>query len=155
VGNEQLLACVHLILKVSGVLDVKKSPRISKLLLLHRVRLTSLCQSPVYLPAGTWFDFWTKEAIVSRGERRVFDASSLEKMPIWLRVISWAAKRLRTFNIVGRAEKVELYGEREGPWSCGDGEGGTIEVVEGEDWKCVCKGRENVDNVTFGLGRTQ
>ena len=100
----------------------------------------------IYFPVGTWYDFWTKERIESRGEWVEVDAAPLELMPIWVRegaMILWAEKRLRTFNKAGKIERVDIYGVREGSWSCGDGEGGLVEVVE-RDGKFICLDRDDV-----------
>ncbi len=107
----------------------------------------------VYFPAGIWYDFWSKEKLDSKGEWRELALCPLERMPIWVRsgaMLPWAGRSLRTYNQVGKVEKVEIYGEREGPWTCGDGEVGTIEVAKEEGGKWICKEREGVEVMTFG-----
>jgi alpha-glucosidase (family GH31 glycosyl hydrolase) len=96
----------------------------------------------VYFPAGMWYDFWTKSKITSRGEWIEMDAAPLDKMPIWVKsgaMIPWAEERVRTFNKVGKIEKLELYGKRDGSWSCEDGEGHTFEVVKDASGKLICR----------------
>lgn len=71
-------------------------------------------QRTLYLPAGTWFDYWTKEIIHSTGMwiKREVD---LETMPIYVKlgaVLKYAADRPSTFNRVGDIAKVEAYGCR-------------------------------------------
>jgi Alpha-glucosidases, family 31 of glycosyl hydrolases len=70
----------------------------------------------LYLPEGKWFDYWTKEAIVSRGEwiEREVD---LETMPMYVRSgrsLDYAEGRPCTGNRPGRIVRRELYGV-EGP----------------------------------------
>ena len=104
----------------------------------------------VYLPAGTWYDFWTKERIVARGDWIELRGASigLDQMPIFVKdgaVICWAEDRLRTFNSVGKIVKVQVWGEGKGGWSCGDGEEGVVRVVKEEDGKWRCEDRENLE----------
>ena len=101
----------------------------------------------VYMPAGTWFDFWDKKEFVSRGEWIEVDAAPLERMPLWVKsgaMLCWTKERMRTFNNVGTIEKVEIYGESEGDWTCGDGQGGRVDVVKSVDGQWSCKGRQEV-----------
>jgi alpha-D-xyloside xylohydrolase len=66
----------------------------------------------LYLPAGIWYDYWTKEVIHSTGmwiEREV----DLETMPIYVKlgaVLKYASDRPSTFNRVGDIVKAEAYG---------------------------------------------
>lgn len=99
-------------------------------------------QQDVYLPRGTWFNFWTKERIVSRGEWVVNCTVGLNTVPIWVRngaTVAWAKDRLRTFNSVGPIEKVEVYGGLDGPIKIRNGEGDTIELTKTERgfWECA------------------
>ena len=104
----------------------------------------------VYLPAGLWFDFWTKEKILARGEWIELEETSigLDRMPIFVKsgaMICWAHDRLRTFNKVGKIEKIQVYGAREGSWSCGDGADGVVTVVYSEDGKWICEDRADIE----------
>ena len=75
--------------------------------------LDELNMHTVYLPAGTWFDFWTKEKLHSRGQWLFIDPAPLESMPIWVRSgakIPFTTERLRTSNEVGKVEMIEHYG---------------------------------------------
>ena len=108
----------------------------------------------VYIPAGTWFCFWDKKKFVSRGEWVEMDAAPIDSMHLWMKsgaMLCWTKERMRTLNAVGTVEKVELYGERhEGSgWTCGDGQGGEVEVVKEQDGKWACKGRNDVSVESF------
>ena len=103
----------------------------------------------VYLPAGTWFDFWTKEKTTSRGEWITRGAPALDTMPIWVRggaMIAWAEERERTFNSVGKIQRIELYGEREGAWRCEVGTDLAVEVIADESGRWTC---QDLDGVQF------
>jgi alpha-glucosidase (family GH31 glycosyl hydrolase) len=109
--------------------------------------LEDATKQSVYLPAGTWYDFWTKSKIISRGDWVEIDAAPLDKMPIWVKsgaMIPWAEKRLRTFNKVGKIKKIELYGKRDGAWTCEDGEGNVLEVVEDGSGKLLCRDHDHI-----------
>lgn len=105
----------------------------------------------VYFPRGKWFDFWTKElAVVSSGQWVEVDVPRLDSMAMWVRegaLLVYAEQgRLRTWNEVGRAVKVECYGTPgagTGDCSkCGDGAGGEIVIVEDGNGGWMVEGRE-------------
>lgn len=65
----------------------------------------------IYLPAGTWTDYWTKEPIVSNGEwiTRIVD---LKTMPIYVRsgaVLKYVAPTPHLDDSLGEIVKVEEY----------------------------------------------
>ncbi|KAJ5816218.1 glycoside hydrolase family 31 protein [Penicillium robsamsonii] len=99
----------------------------------------------IYLPAGIWFGFWDKKKIVSHGEWIGFDMAPLSRNHIIKdgAMLCWAPARKRTYNEVGIIEKVEIYGQRSGPWVCGDGQGSTVEVIKAENG-CSVVGRGGV-----------
>jgi hypothetical protein len=63
-------------------------------------------------------------------------------------MLSWASDRRRTFNQVGTVEKVEIYGQRDSAWACGDGQVSIIDLTRGETEYTVV-GREAVEVVAF------
>jgi alpha-glucosidase (family GH31 glycosyl hydrolase) len=127
------------------------------------VRFRLLCDtySATYVRSGNsrcLFPDWSVVRFLEQGEGGVegrvkdMDVPGLETMPIWVRggaMVPWAGKRLRTYSQVGKVEKVEICGDREELWICGNGKGGSIEVAEGKDERWICKGRDNVEVMAF------
>ena len=84
-------------------------------------------EKQVYLPKGVWYDFWTKERTESVGAWIKVHDTPLDSIPIWVKegaLISVAQPQLRTWNTIGKLDKIELYGvegrtgsikHREGP----------------------------------------
>ncbi|OZJ03784.1 hypothetical protein BZG36_03472 [Bifiguratus adelaidae] len=76
----------------------------------------------VYLPAGTWYDYWTKETIQSAGE-----------------VLPYTNVRLNTQNTVGNITRLEFYGQATEKIFETDVEilrvsrNGSVEIVKGPD----------------------
>jgi alpha-D-xyloside xylohydrolase len=76
--------------------------------------LRSLAESPVrdiYLPAGRWIDFWTKQSIDSRGEW-ITRAVDLATMPMYVKagtVLPYGEERLTTHNSIGPIVELEVY----------------------------------------------
>lgn len=67
----------------------------------------------VYLPAGTWYNFWTKKKLTSQGEWLFLEPTPLDSVAIWIRSgarLPFAKERLRTFNQIGELDRVECYG---------------------------------------------
>ncbi|KAJ6107769.1 hypothetical protein N7523_009092 [Penicillium sp. IBT 18751x] len=105
----------------------------------------------IYLPEGVWYGFWDKRKYTSHGRWVEFVMAPLNQNYAFIKdgaMLCWTAPRTRTYNHVGTIEKVELYGQRDGPWTCGDGQGGTVSVV-GEEGKWTVLDRENVKIETF------
>ncbi len=76
---------------------------------LEETRVRSL-----YLPQGTWIDYWTKELRVSRGEwiEREVD---LDTLPIYVKagsVLLYGTARQSTENQIGTIEQLEVYAGR-------------------------------------------
>ncbi|MDZ7393902.1 MAG: DUF4968 domain-containing protein [candidate division KSB1 bacterium] len=78
----------------------------------------------LYLPAGTWWDFWTKKRIRSRGQwikRRI----DLRTMPMYVKagsIIPYGQERQHTDNQVGPVVLLEVYGGADGRLEYDDGE---------------------------------
>ncbi|MBU8913172.1 MAG: hypothetical protein KOO61_04060 [Spirochaetales bacterium] len=73
--------------------------------------LTQAKVRDVYLPAGSWYDFWTNERIDSDG-RWIAVPVTLESIPIYVRagaVIPYTEARTRTENRVTPIIRVEAY----------------------------------------------
>jgi alpha-D-xyloside xylohydrolase len=76
--------------------------------------MRSLAESPVrdiYLPAGRWIDFWTKQSIDSRGEW-ITRAVDLATMPMYVKagtVLPYGEERLSTHNSIGPIVELEVY----------------------------------------------
>ena len=67
----------------------------------------------VYLPKGVWYDFWTKERTESVGAWINVHDTPLDVIPVWVKqgaVIPVAQPKLRTWNTIGKLDKIELYG---------------------------------------------
>lgn len=78
--------------------------------------LRELEKQAVYLPKGTWFDFWTNEKIESNGSWVFLEPAALDSMLIWVRSgarIPFARERRRTFNRAGDVERIHEYGDSE------------------------------------------
>ena len=105
----------------------------------------------VYLPKGIWYDFWTHEKTVSRGEWIVLEDVALDVVPMWVKegaIICWTKERTRTWDEAGEVVLVQCFGDKQS-WSTGDGMGGVVEVVMGSKGKLLCKGREGVAIESF------
>ncbi len=78
----------------------------------------------LYVPAGTWWDFWTKKPVRSRGQwiRRSLD---LRTMPIYVKggsILPFGEERQHTGNRVGPVVALEAYGGADGRLDYDDGE---------------------------------
>lgn len=101
----------------------------------------------IYMPEGTWYDFWNKKKFVSRGEWLETSVAPLDTMPIWVKagsMLCWTKDRMRTFNNVGTIETIEVYGNGDWKFMCGDGQGGVVEVAQNSDETWICTGRPEV-----------
>lgn len=78
----------------------------------------------LYLPAGTWIDYWTRQAIHSRGEW-IERAIDLRTMPIYVKagsILPYGIDRLTTGNRVGPITRLEVYAGADGRLDYDDGE---------------------------------
>lgn len=78
----------------------------------------------LYLPAGVWIDYWTHQAVCSRGEwiERPVD---LATMPIYVRagsILPYGEERLSTENRIGPIVLLEVYAGASGRLDYADGE---------------------------------
>jgi alpha-glucosidase (family GH31 glycosyl hydrolase) len=88
--------------------------------------LTESAVRNLYLPAGRWIDFWTKQAIDSRGEW-ITRPVDLATMPMYVKagtILPYTTARLCTHNLVGPIVELEVY----------EGATGRLEYQDGE--KC-------------------
>lgn len=103
----------------------------------------------LYLPAGTWWDYWTKRPICSRGEW-ITRAVDLRTMPIYVKagsLIPYGEDRQHTDNRVGPVVAVEAYGGADGRLHYDDGEkAATLVFSEG---KVQVKGLRQRPRVTI------
>ena len=108
-----------------------------------------------YLPAGTWYDYWTKERIDSSGEWR--EASvRIEQLPIFVRansLVPYTSARQRTGNTLLPIVRVEAYPAEHG------GSTTTFEVTEGSSrfsWtltgKQISAGQEDANTEYVVIG---
>ncbi len=77
----------------------------------------------IYLPEGTWFDYWTKEVYVSHGEWIVREID-LETMPIYVKsgsVLPYGALRQSTHNEIGDITQLEIYATEDVQFQYDDG----------------------------------
>lgn len=105
----------------------------------------------IYLPEGTWYGLWDKQKYTSHGQWVDFASAPLAQNHVFVKdgaILCWAAPRKRTYNQVGTVERVELYGCRDEPWACGDGQGGLVALTPGiGGWTVV--DRDNVQVQVF------
>ncbi|MBN1436803.1 MAG: DUF4968 domain-containing protein [Sedimentisphaerales bacterium] len=69
----------------------------------------------IYLPAGTWIDYWSKETIVSTGQWIERDID-LETMPIYVKagsIIAYGPERNYTNNEIDKIAALEVYSGRD------------------------------------------
>ena len=89
--------------------------------------LRPLAESPtraLYLPAGTWVDYWTRQTIASRGEW-IERAVDLRTLPIYVKagsILPYGQDRLSTENRVGPITRLEVYAGADGRLDYDDGE---------------------------------
>jgi alpha-D-xyloside xylohydrolase len=77
----------------------------------------------IYLPAGTWFDYWTKGVYVSRGEWMTREVD-LKTMPIYVKngsVLPYGALRQSTENEIGDIVQLEIYASEDVQFQYNDG----------------------------------
>ncbi|MBC7185976.1 MAG: DUF4968 domain-containing protein [Calditrichaeota bacterium] len=78
----------------------------------------------LYLPAGVWWDYWTKKRVRSRGEW-ITRPVDLRTMPMYVKggsIIPYGEERECTDNRVGPVVEVEVYGGADGRLDYDDGE---------------------------------
>jgi len=78
----------------------------------------------LYLPAGTWIDYWTRQRAHSRGEW-IARPVDLRTMPIYVKagsIIPYGADRLYTDNRIGPIVRLEVYAGADGRLDYDDGE---------------------------------
>jgi len=89
--------------------------------------LRPLAESTVrklYLPEGTWFDYWTKRRIVSRGEWCEWPVD-LRTMPVFVKdgsILPYGEPRLCTNNVIGPIVELEVYSDADCRLEYEDGE---------------------------------
>jgi len=105
--------------------------------------LEETTQRNIYLPAGTWIDYWTQECYQSNGQWIRQDVD-LETMPIYVRagsIIPYGEQRLSTNNEVGPIVKLEVYAGADGNLGYHDGEKSFI-----ASWNGVALDISGIDN---------
>ena len=78
----------------------------------------------IYLPAGSWINFWTREQIDSKGEW-ITQTVDLSTMPMFVKagsILPYGEERLCTHNRVGPIVKLEVYAGSSGRLDYEDGE---------------------------------
>ncbi len=78
----------------------------------------------LYLPAGTWIDYWTRQPVHSHGEW-IERSVDLRTMPIYVRagsIIPYGEDRLYTDNRIGPIVRLEVYAGADGRLDYDDGE---------------------------------
>ena len=78
----------------------------------------------LYLPRGTWIDYWTKESCESRGEWLERDID-LDTMPIYVKagsIIPYGEEKTATHNEIGPLTRLEVYAGADGALHYDDGE---------------------------------
>jgi alpha-glucosidase (family GH31 glycosyl hydrolase) len=93
-------------------------------------------QRRLYLPAGVWVDYWTKETIESRGEwiNRPVD---LETMPLYVKagsVIPYGEEKQSTNNEIGSIVLLEAYRGADGALDYNDGQTAFQATVTGQEF---------------------
>lgn len=86
--------------------------------------LAEATERKLYLPEGTWIDYWTKTRVVSRGEW-IQRATDLRTMPIYVRagaILPYGEPRLCTNNVIGPIVELEVYAGADGQLQYDDGE---------------------------------
>lgn len=78
----------------------------------------------IYLPAGRWIDYWTRQAIDSHGEW-ISRSASLATMPMFVKggaILPYGEERLCTHNRIGPIVELEVYAGAPGELDYQDGE---------------------------------
>jgi len=93
-------------------------------------------QRRLYLPAGAWVDYWTKETIESRGEwiNRPVD---LETMPLYVKagsIIPYGEEKQSTNNEIGSIVLLEVYRGADGTLDYNDGQTAFRATVTGQEF---------------------
>ncbi len=91
----------------------------------------------LYLPCGTWIDYWTKETVHSHGEW-ITRAVDLDTMPIYVKagsILPYGEERTCTHNVIGAITRLEVYTGADGGLCYDDGEKTFTAVLEGQRLK--------------------
>jgi alpha-glucosidase/alpha-D-xyloside xylohydrolase len=92
----------------------------------------------VYLPAGTWFDWWTDEKVA--GQRWIERPVDLETMPIYARagaIIPLDPVRQFTAQPVSEPATLRVYPGADGTFNLYDDDGQSLGYRDGSDPKMV------------------
>ena len=92
----------------------------------------------LYLPAGLWYDYWTKEPIESRGEW-VTRPVDIETMPLYVKagsIIPYGEERQYTDNVIGAITRLEAYTGVDGRLVYDDGVTAFRALLQGETLAC-------------------
>jgi len=88
----------------------------------------------VYLPAGTWFDWWTNEKLA--GPRWIERTMDLETMPIYVRagaIIPLDPVRQYTAQPVSEPTTLKVYPGADGAFTLYDDDGRSLDYLHGAD----------------------
>ena len=91
----------------------------------------------LYLPAGTWVDYWTKETVESRGEWIAREVD-LETMPLYVKagsIIPYGQERQWTDNELGPIALIEAYRGADGALDYNDGQTAFRAEIAGLEFK--------------------
>lgn len=106
----------------------------------------------LYLPAGKWVDYWTKDVIHSLGQW-IERAVNLETMPIYVKagsILCYGEEKSHTGNEIGRITKIESYWCKDKIWESSDGSNIFKVIVDNNGHLCL-KGIEyEPEIVTYG-----
>lgn len=93
-------------------------------------------QRRLYLPAGVWVDYWTKETIESRGEW-ISRPVDLETMPLYVKagsIIPYGEEKQSTNNEIGTIALLEVYRGADGAFDYNDGQTAFRATMTGQDF---------------------
>lgn len=103
----------------------------------------------LYLPTGTWYNYWTKQPYHSHGEW-IEHPADLETMPVYVKegsLLPYTTLRQHTHNEIGPIERLEIYGTMDAQFTYNDGS--TNFEVKMEQGKAKLTGLEQPPELTI------
>lgn len=104
----------------------------------------------VYLPKGVWYDYWTKEKLISQGEWIQIDVS-IETLPLYVKqdaiLVYGKDDKQSTEDTIFPIFKIESYGGKNSSYTVTDGN--LEEKIEVKDGMLIANNKQNLEFKLF------
>jgi alpha-glucosidase/alpha-D-xyloside xylohydrolase len=119
-------------------------------LLIAPVHKKSATSREVYLPEGTWYDWWTSEAV--EGGKTITRRVDLSTMPIYVRagaIIPFDPVRQYTSQPVDEPTTLKIYRGADGQYTLYDDDGISLDYLKGSSVQTLIKWDDSADRLTL------